>query len=194
MLGRLTEQLTPRVLAVFTSSPAWCCCSPARRRRPTDAWRCSAVCCRFGDRGVALPCERRGRRAAPAVAGARATSGRRLLSRVGPADPRHHGVAAQGLRLRRGHAAAARSRGACGGRGRPSIGAPRFSRRGFQLPGSRPWSARSARPCGSGSLRSSTWSIRTSSGGSSSCRATRRGSCVRRSVRRSCSCCLGLRA
>ena len=56
-------------------------------------------------------------------------------------------------------------------------------------PGSRRWSARSARRSGWGCSPSSTSTTRTSCGGSSSCRAKRRGSCAPRSARRSCCCC-----
>ena len=129
-------------------------------------------------RGVALHRQRGRRRAARAVAGGGAPAGRRLLPDARPDRRRHGGVAAQGVRLRRGAAAAARAAGAARAR-------PAFDRRAaffdtrFSAPGSRRWRARSPRRSGSASLPSSTWTTRTSSGGSSSCTATRRASCAR---------------
>ena len=115
-LGRLTERLTPRVLAVFTflagvvllfsgATPA--AAGTARAARSRSAAR--------RHRDVALPRQRRRRRAADPVAGPGATARRRVLP-DGDRDRRRHGrVAAEGLRLRGGRAPAAGAPGAVAG-------------------------------------------------------------------------------
>ena len=187
--GGLTEQLTPHCWRCSRSSPAWCCSSRARRRPRRGASRCSTRVPLGVIEASHFLGQRRRRRAAAAVAGARAAARCRVL----PDGRRHRrgivGVAAQGVRLRRGDAPGAACSWCCGARGRRSIGAPRSSTRASRPAGSSRSPARSARRSGSGSSPSSTSSTRTSSGGSSSCTAKRRDSCAPRSARRSSCCC-----
>ena len=98
VLGWLTEQLTPRVLAVFTFL--------ARRRaavlgcdagRAPDGWSCSSRCAPARrDRGLAFHRQRRRRRAAAAVAGPGAPPRRGVLPDGRRDRRRHRRVAAQG--------------------------------------------------------------------------------------------------
>ena len=103
-LGRVTEQFTPRVLAILTfarrSGPVVLGRHAGVRATPGPARPCAAA---SGHRGIALPGQRSRRRTAGALAGARPTPGRCLLSGVGSVDPGHCRLDGQGLRLRRGN-------------------------------------------------------------------------------------------
>ena len=181
----LTEQVTPRAAGGRSRScPAACCSSrgPRRPRRAARPGQPRAAARRH--RGLALRRQRRRRRPPGAVAGPGAPARCRLLPVVAPHRRRHGGVAAEGVRLRRGGAAAA---GAAGAAPRPSGLRPAgrlLRRRASRRRGWRRWRGALARRSGSGCSPSSTSTTPASCGGSSSCTARRRASSAPRSARR----------
>ncbi len=146
-MGRLTEQLTPRVLAVFTFL-AGVRAAVLRRDagRARDASTCSIACCRSASSRPRTSPAASPAPAAAAVAGAGAPARCRLLPAVvaaivvGIVASLLKGVDYEEAALLLG--AAARC---CGARGPPSIAARRSSRRASRPAGSPRSRARSAR-------------------------------------------------
>jgi uncharacterized membrane protein YbhN (UPF0104 family) len=193
-LGRATEQVTPRVLAVVTFIAGIVLlisgATPGRQARlallgrvlPLGVIEASHFIGSIVGAGPARP-----------VARTLSSSRWRLLRHGRPGHGRHRRIAAQGIRLRRGEPAADSAAGAVAGAARlqQTRGVSRRAVLAW-LDCRRPRCTRRidlARACS----RSSTCSIRMSCGGSSSCIAMRRASCARRSGRRSSSCSSGCR-
>ena len=189
IIGQATERLTPRCSRSSPSCPEWSCCSPAPRPRRRDGSSCSTRSAARRHRDVAF---------LGSVAGAALLIlSQGLARRLDAAYYLSSIVMVVGMvaSLLKGfdyeEAALLLLVLSCsGGRGRRSIAAPPSSTRDSPPRGSRRWPARSVLRSGSGSLRSSTWTTRASSGGSSSCTARRHGSCARRSARPWPCCCL----
>ena len=129
-LGRLTEQLTPRVLAVFTFLAGLVLLFSGAT--PAAAGRLALL-----DRVLPLRVIEASHFLSSVAGAALLILSQGLARRLDAAyylTASHHrrrdgSVAAEGIRLRGGGAPAAGLRWCCGGRGRRSIGAPRFSTR-----------------------------------------------------------------